>query len=255
MCEDLGLDMAPTELKLGVMALAFTDLTSLIHPRQGGDKVREGPGLAQVVGVHHLPARQFLQHGVAFLWGEGGRPIPAGNAGLISEGHGVSRVAAASMGRIPIAPPLLTMLLRLLLPLLIVLLVGWGAPSAALASMFHLEGPLPADLGIHGGSLSPCSSSAHCARQNWSVADPDAAVEFLASRLEATEAIRIVERQSNYLHATATSSLFGFVDDLELLADPVHQQVQARSVSRLGDSDLGVNARRLEWLSTALERD
>ena len=71
-----------------------------------------------------------------------------------------------------------------------VLLVGWGAPSAALASMFHLEGPLPADLGIHGGSLSPCSSSAHCARQNWSVADPDAAVEFLASRLEATEAIR-----------------------------------------------------------------
>jgi uncharacterized protein (DUF1499 family) len=62
----------------------------------------------------------------------------------------------------------------------------------------------------------------------------------------------VVERDDRYLHATASSSLFGFVDDLELYADPDHGMVQARSVSRLGDSDLGVNARRLSALQDAL---
>ncbi|MFO0104453.1 MAG: DUF1499 domain-containing protein, partial [Cyanobium sp.] len=42
------------------------------------------------------------------------------------------------------------------------------------------------------------------------------------------------------------------VDDLELYADPVAGVLQARSVSRLGDSDLGVNAKRLAALQRAL---
>jgi uncharacterized protein (DUF1499 family) len=68
----------------------------------------------------------------------------------------------------------------------------------------------------------------------------------------AMEGVEIVETQEGYLHATATSRLFGFVDDLELFADPTAGVLQARSVSRLGDSDLGVNARRLESLHRAL---
>jgi uncharacterized protein (DUF1499 family) len=48
------------------------------------------------------------------------------------------------------------------------------------------------------------------------------------------------------------SRLFGFVDDLELFADGPGRQIQARSQSRLGDSDLGVNGRRLERLHRAL---
>jgi uncharacterized protein (DUF1499 family) len=42
------------------------------------------------------------------------------------------------------------------------------------------------------------------------------------------------------------------VDDLELYADQAHGVLQARSVSRLGDSDLGVNAKRLAQLQQAL---
>jgi len=42
--------------------------------------------------------------------------------------------------------------------------------------------------------------------------------------------------------------LFGFVDDLELLAVPASGMIQSRSISRLGDSDLGVNAARLDRL-------
>jgi uncharacterized protein (DUF1499 family) len=119
-------------------------------------------------------------------------------------------------------------------------------------ALFQLVGPVPAELGVHNGSLAPCPSPAHCARVNWSVADPAAALQTLATAVAATPRTTVVERDDHYLHATASSSLFGVVDDLELYADPDHGMVQARSVSRLGDSDLGVNARRLSALQDAL---
>ncbi|WP_286193038.1 MULTISPECIES: DUF1499 domain-containing protein [unclassified Synechococcus] len=144
---------------------------------------------------------------------------------------------------------------RLLAGLLLVLLLGVPAlalPGRAEASLLHLEGPLPADLGVHGGSLSPCAAPAHCARADWPIADPEAALSALVPILETTEGVRILERDGRYLHATATSRLFGFVDDLELYAQPAAGILQARSISRLGDSDLGVNGRRLAALRQEL---
>jgi uncharacterized protein (DUF1499 family) len=119
-------------------------------------------------------------------------------------------------------------------------------------ALFHLVGPVPADLGVYAGGLSPCPSPAHCARATWSVADPEAALAALVPVVAATPRTEIVEQRDGYLHATASSALFGFVDDLELHADPVAGVVQARSVSRLGDSDLGVNGRRLAALEQQL---
>lgn len=139
---------------------------------------------------------------------------------------------------------------RLVAGLLLLLLLG--LPGPAQASLLHLEGPVPAELGVHGGALSPCAAPAHCARVDWPLTDPAASLAALVPVLETTEGVRIVERDGTYLHATATSRLFGFVDDLELLALPVTGVVQARSSSRLGDSDLGVNARRLVALRQQL---
>jgi len=119
-------------------------------------------------------------------------------------------------------------------------------------ALFHLVGPVPADLGVHNGALSPCPSPAHCARADWSVADPAAALAALVPVVEATPRTEVLEQVDGYLHATATSALFGFVDDLELYADPSGGVLQARSVSRLGDSDLGVNGQRLAALRQQL---
>ena len=119
-------------------------------------------------------------------------------------------------------------------------------------ALFHLVGPVPADLGVHNGALSPCPSPAHCARADWSVADPAAALAALVPVIEATPRTEVLEQGDGYLHATATSALFGFVDDLELYADSSGGVLQARSVSRLGDSDLGVNAQRLAALRQQL---
>jgi uncharacterized protein (DUF1499 family) len=85
------------------------------------------------------------------------------------------------------------------------------------------------------------------------VANPAAALEKLLPAVLALEGIEIVETASGYIHATATSRIFGFVDDLELHAAPADGVIEARSLSRVGDSDLGVNGRRLATLRRALE--
>ena len=120
-------------------------------------------------------------------------------------------------------------------------------------ALFHLVGPVPSDLGVHNRTLAPCPSPAHCARADWAVADPEAALAALVPVVTATPRTEVVEQSSDYLHATASSALFGFVDDLELYADTAHGLLQARSVSRLGDSDLGVNASRLAALRDQLK--
>ena len=122
----------------------------------------------------------------------------------------------------------------------------------AVLALFHLVGPVPAELGVYNGRLAPCPSPAHCARVDWPVADPQAALTSLLPVIQATPRTAVVEQADGYLHATATSAFFGFVDDLELYADAERGVLQARSVSRLGDSDLGVNSRRLETLRQAL---
>jgi uncharacterized protein (DUF1499 family) len=120
-------------------------------------------------------------------------------------------------------------------------------------ALFHLIGPVPTELGVDQGGLAVCPSPAHCARVDWPVADPDQALKGLLPVLRAMPRVEVVEQAPGYVHATATSALFGFVDDLELYADPRHGVLQARSVSRLGESDLGVNARRLAQLGEQLE--
>jgi uncharacterized protein (DUF1499 family) len=63
---------------------------------------------------------------------------------------------------------------------------------------------------------------------------------------------RIVSRDTHYVHAEFRSRLFRFVDDVELVVDPVARVLHFRSASRVGHSDLGVNRRRMEELSRTL---
>jgi uncharacterized protein (DUF1499 family) len=120
-------------------------------------------------------------------------------------------------------------------------------------ALFQLVGPVPPELGVHNGALAPCPSPAHCARADWALTDPDSALALLVPVVQAMPRTTLVEQGDGYLHATVSSALFGFVDDLELYADQADGLLQARSVSRLGDSDLGVNGRRLNAVKAALE--
>jgi len=148
-------------------------------------------------------------------------------------------------------PPLLVRLGRMVAPLLLALLF-LALPPVASASLLHLEGPVPDDLGVRDGRLAACPTPAHCQREEWPSPDPRAALAGLLPAVLALDGVSLVETRGDYLHATVTSRLFGFVDDLELHADAGRGVLEARSVSRLGDSDLGVNAKRLATLRQAL---
>ena len=52
----------------------------------------------------------------------------------------------------------------------------------------------------------------------------------------------------NYLAATFSSSIFRFVDDLEIRIDADQNMIHIRSASRVGHSDGGVNKKRIEQL-------
>ncbi len=63
---------------------------------------------------------------------------------------------------------------------------------------------------------------------------------------------KIIDANDGYLHATQSSSVFGFTDDVEFLLDPENAQIQARSCARVGFFDFGVNRRRIEQVRSEL---
>jgi uncharacterized protein (DUF1499 family) len=64
---------------------------------------------------------------------------------------------------------------------------------------------------------------------------------------------RTVTATETYLHAEFTSALFRFVDDVEFWFDENTRTVHLRSASRIGNSDLGVNRKRIASLAAAMK--
>jgi len=59
----------------------------------------------------------------------------------------------------------------------------------------------------------------------------------------------VVSSDDNYIAATFSSRIFGFVDDVECRLEPSQNRIQIRSASRVGHSDFGVNPRRVEKMT------
>ena len=74
-------------------------------------------------------------------------------------------------------------------------------------------------------------------------------VAVMAGIIEGQSRTEILQQNTEYLHATFKSAIFGFIDDLEILIDG--DQLQVRSVSRVGFSDMGVNRLRVDALHEA----
>lgn len=51
---------------------------------------------------------------------------------------------------------------------------------------------------------------------------------------------------NNYISASFSSAIFGFVDDFEIRLDLSQKIIHVRSASRVGHGDLGVNKKRVE---------
>ncbi|MEE4339731.1 DUF1499 domain-containing protein [Erythrobacter sp.] len=137
-----------------------------------------------------------------------------------------------------------------------VTLIGLAALAVggfAALGQYSKRGSAP---GRVNGALAPCPDSPNCVSseagtaparrtpplplENWEVL-PGAIAEMGGT---------VTRQEADYIAAEFTSRTFGFVDDLELrrAEDAVH----VRSASRVGHSDNGVNAARVEDLRARL---
>ena len=119
----------------------------------------------------------------------------------------------------------------------ILILLGLIFPYASFAS--HIE-------------LNECIEIAHCVREEWDVSYINKPFNDIKKSIEKTPRTKIVELEEDYLHAEVTSKWMKYVDDLEISYIPESQKLIIRSESRVGDSDLGVNQKRVDLLKSNL---
>lgn len=131
--------------------------------------------------------------------------------------------------------------------------------------MFSFSGTRPDNLGVKEGKLADCPSSPNCVSSQTPKEDaehyveplpysgnPDEAIATLKSLIEGMERTEIIKSDSHYLYSEFTSKLMGFVDDVEFYIDENAGVIHVRSASRLGQSDLGVNRKRVEEIRAKL---
>jgi len=135
--------------------------------------------------------------------------------------------------------------------------------SPIIASIFSFSGNRPTNIGIDQGQFAPCPTSPNCVSSQSLDAQhqiepftyqdsPETAFEQLEKLLKNTENAKIITQKPNYINAEFTSDLMGFVDDVEFYLDQQNSVIQVRSASRLGESDLGVNRKRIETIRAQL---
>ncbi|WRH67491.1 MAG: DUF1499 domain-containing protein [Planktothrix sp. GU0601_MAG3] len=171
-----------------------------------------------------------------------------------------------SIGQLPGFSILLTVIIFVssLLGLVPSALANTTSVPPIIASIFSFSGNRPANLGIKQGQFAPCPTSPNCVSSQSLDAEhqiapftyqdsPETAFEQLKKLLKNTENTKIITDETNYIYAEFTSDLMGFVDDVEFYLDQENSSIQVRSASRLGESDLGVNRKRIEDIRAKLQ--
>jgi len=144
------------------------------------------------------------------------------------------------------------MLLTGLLVLVMLLLLVGGAVRG-------WQSQIQPELGLIDGKLRICPDKPNCVSSQAGADDDIHAIAPLSSadwqalqQAIAAAGGDIVQDDGHYLHATFSSSLFRFVDDLEALRVDAAGVIHIRSASRVGYSDLGVNRKRVEAIRAKL---
>ncbi len=128
---------------------------------------------------------------------------------------------------------------------------------ALLPFLTACAGEPPQNIGVRDGRLTACPESPNCVSsyensEQHSIAALEANLTQIQQVLLTMEQANIVEQSGNYLYAEFTSSLMGYVDDVEFLYDATSNRTQVRSASRLGYSDMGANRKRIEAIRSRL---
>jgi len=124
----------------------------------------------------------------------------------------------------------------------------------------------PPELGLIDGKLRPCPDTPNCVCSEASHTDAmhfiepipvpadraDTAWEKLLEAVQG-EGGEVKLQSDGYMHATFTSMIFRYVDDVEARLDDDAGLIHLRSASRVGHSDLGANRKRIEGIRKRYE--
>ena len=113
---------------------------------------------------------------------------------------------------------------------------------------------------LEGERMSSCPDKPNCVSSLIDTSDDhyiapieahDLILEKVEDIIESAENWKLVKKDENYIHATETSSLMKFVDDVEFLVQD--GKLHFRSASRKGYYDFGANRSRIEKLKEKLK--
>ncbi len=143
--------------------------------------------------------------------------------------------------------------------------VAHASAIAALPGISGLTaGIRPDNIGVSDGKLASCPASPNCvvsqeADEEHAIApiayttDRETALKNLIDILGVVPRTKIVEQSNDYILAESESRLMGFRDDTEFYLPKSENIIHARAAARMGESDLGVNRRRIEQIRLALQ--
>ena len=126
----------------------------------------------------------------------------------------------------------------------------------AVGFMLGIKSKQPPPLGLVAGHLRECPASPNCVSSEAAEIDTEHYIRPFSARdgtswTTMVSVIKgfgghIVVNNGQYLHATFTSALFRYVDDVEARLDVSERVIHLRSASRVGHSDLRANRKRIE---------
>ncbi|MDJ0651101.1 MAG: DUF1499 domain-containing protein [Xenococcaceae cyanobacterium MO_188.B19] len=122
---------------------------------------------------------------------------------------------------------------------------------------------ITSSLGVKDGYLSPCPETPNCVvSQKTDTIHEISPIEYHTDQATARATLlkvltvvprtTVTEQTENYIRAESKSRIFKFVDDLEFYFPDKEKVIHLRSASRVGESDLGVNRRRIEQIRLAV---
>jgi len=114
-------------------------------------------------------------------------------------------------------------------------------------------------------TLPPCLDSPNCVSSQAQdakhyiapfniIGEPYKAWETLKNAIIDKKRMVITHETHDSLHAEATSLVFRFLDDINIILDADAQLIHIRSASRTGHSDFGINRKRIEELRLKLQK-
>ena len=139
--------------------------------------------------------------------------------------------------------------------IILLILIGSSIFLLIILGKYSQKGQAP---GLVNGRLSRCSDKPNCVCSEH-LDDSDHYIEpfTILQNIEIDHMSKVLatikdmngtlrSTTDNYIAATFTSLIFGFVDDLEIRIDLIYGVMHFRSASRVGYSDWGVNRNRVE---------